>query len=302
MYRRLTVVGSILLICLLALTTAFAISNGEKIKTKGVITNRAGETLTVKTADGPCTVVVSTDTVVRQPLGLGARHKQVSSDVLIPGLRMKFEGVGDEQNRVVAKIIEFDSDDLALAEVIQAGLNPVAQQQAANMQRYATEKAATDAALEENRRRIEATQKDIQEVAEATSKRFSELTDWAVQREGSVHFDVGRSVLTPEHQQELKGFADEAMRLKGFVIEVKGFADSTGNLVDNQQLSKERAEAVIAYLLQECKVPVKNIVSPGAMSVTNPVASNESASGRAENRRVDLRILVNKGVAGAGAQ
>lgn len=302
MYRRVIVAGSIVLSCLLAWTTAFAISNGEKIKTKGVITSRAGETLTVKTADGPYTVVLSADTVVRQPVGLGARHKQVSSDVLIPGLRMKFEGVGDDQNRVAAKIIEFDSDDLALAEVIQAGLNPVAQQQAANMQRYAAEKAAMDAAIEANRQRIEANQKDIHEVAQATEKRFSELTDWAVQREGSIQFDVGRSIITPEHQQELKAMADEATKLKGYVIEVKGFADSTGNQVDNQQLSKERAEAVVAYLLQECKVPVKNIVAPGAMSVTNPVASNESASGRAENRRVDLRILVNKGVAGPGAR
>jgi outer membrane protein OmpA-like peptidoglycan-associated protein len=86
--------------------------------------------------------------------------------------------------------------------------------------------------------------------------------------------------------------------LKGYVIEVKGFADSTGDLVDNQQLSKERAQAVVAYLLQDCQVPVKNIVAPGAMSESNPVASNETARGRAENRRVDVKVLVNKGVAG----
>lgn len=300
MGRLFRVAGSVLLVCLLALASSFAITSGEKIKNKGVITNRVGDVLTVKTADGPYTLVLSSDTSVRHPVGLGARHKQMPPEVLIPGLKLKFEGVGDDQNRVIAKTIEFESDDLALAEVIQAALNPVAQQQAANMQRYETDKAATDAAIEANRQRIEANQKDIQEVAQSTEKRFSELTDWAVQREAAVHFDVGKSILSPEHQQELKVLADEALKMKGYVIEVKGFADSTGNLVDNQQLSKERAEAVIAYLLQECKVPVKNIVAPGAMSVTNPVASNETASGRSENRRVDLRILVNKGVAGTG--
>jgi outer membrane protein OmpA-like peptidoglycan-associated protein len=85
------------------------------------------------------------------------------------------------------------------------------------------------------------------------------------------------------------------------MIEVKGFADSTGSLVSNQQLSKERAQAVVAYLLQDCRVPVKNIVAPGAMSETHPVASNETAFGRAENRRVELRVLVNKGLSGDSA-
>lgn len=83
------------------------------------------------------------------------------------------------------------------------------------------------------------------------------------------------------------------------MIEVRGYADSTGNLDDNQELSKLRAQAVVAYLLQDCNVPVKNIVAPGAMSIAHPLASNETDAGRAENRRVELKILVNKGVAGS---
>jgi hypothetical protein len=75
-------------------------------------------------------VVLNSDTKVQRPIGLGARHKDMPLEVPIPGLRMKFEGVGDDQNPVVAKTIEFDNDDLAIAEVIQAGLKPAAQQQA----------------------------------------------------------------------------------------------------------------------------------------------------------------------------
>lgn len=307
MPKHMKVVASVFTVCLLAIGMAFAQTSGEKVKSKGVVTARTGDVLTVKTADGPFTVVLTADTKVQQPVGLGARHKQMPADVLIPGLRLKFEGVADDQSRVTAKTIEFDSDDLALAEVIQAGLNPTAQQQAKNMETYEADRQATNAALaatrqeiEANKQRIAANEQGIAEVAQATQKRFSELTDWAVKSQASVHFAVGNSAISAEHKQEIAAFAKEALNYKGYVIEVKGYADSTGNSVDNQVLSKERAEAVVAYLLQDCHVPVKNIVAPGAMSETHPVASNETTSGRAENRRVDLRLLINKGVAGEG--
>jgi OmpA-OmpF porin, OOP family len=305
MHRPMRVVTSLIVMSLLAWVSAFGFASGEKYKSKGVITNRTGDTLTVKTSEGDYTIVVNGQTKVQQPIGLGARHKQMPPEVLIPGLRMKFEGVTDDQNQVIATIVEFDSDDLALAEVIQAGLNPTSQQQARNMQTYEANRQATDAAIaankqeiDANKQRIAANEQGIQEVAQATQKRFSELTDWVAKREAIVHFEVGDSTISTEHKQELTALAQDALNNKGYVIEVKGFADSTGRSVDNQQLSKERAQAVVAYLLQECRIPVKNIVAPGAMSETNPAASNETAFGRAENRRVEVKILVNKGVAG----
>jgi outer membrane protein OmpA-like peptidoglycan-associated protein len=305
MQKQVRFLASLLAVCLLAAVAAFGVTNGEKVKTKGVITNRTGDTLIVKTSDGPYTVVLNSDTKVVQPVGLGARHKDVSPDVMIPGLRLKFEGVGDDQNRVLAKRIEFDNDDLALAEVIQAGLNPTAQQQAANMQTYAANKAATDAAIaaanqeiQENKQRIAANQSNIRLVADKTKERFSELTEWVPKAEATVHFNTGESVISDEHKKEIAALAEDALKYKGYVIEVKGYADSVGRLAANQQLSKERAEAVVAYLLQDCHVPVKNIVAPGAMSETHPVASNETPSGRAENRRVEIRLLVNRGIAG----
>jgi flagellar motor protein MotB len=68
----------------------------------------------------------------------------------------------------------------------------------------------------------------------------------------------------------------------------------------NQKLSMERAQEVIAFLLQDCNVPVRHIVAPGAMGTADPTASNETASGRAENRRVEVKVLVNKGLSSAG--
>jgi OOP family OmpA-OmpF porin len=308
MNRRTKVVSGLLAVCVLALGSAFA---SDKVKGKGVITQKSGSTLTVETDEGTTTVTVTSDTKVQHPIGLGARKKQVGQENLIPGLRLKYEGTGDE-NQVTAETITFDKDDLSLAKVIQAGLNPVAQQQAMNMATYTANKEATDAEIAANKadiaahqQEIEATkqeiaanQQGIQEVAQSTQKRFSDLATWYVKGETTVHFQVGDSAISGADQQAIANLAQHALSYNGFVIEVRGYADSTGKLQDNQQLSKERAQAVVAYLLQDCHVPVKNITAPGAMGEAHPAASNETADGRAENRRVDLKLLVNKGVTG----
>ena len=302
MFKRIGIAASVLAVCLLGLGLAFG-DTGGKVKGKGVVTFRAGDTLTVKTADGPVTVVVTGDTKVQQPVGLGIRKKEMPQDVLIPGLRLSFEGATDEQNQVIAKTITFESDDLALAEVIQAGLNPTAQQQAVHAQQIAKGRAAIEAnqaEIEANKQMIAANQEGINQVAQSTSQRFKELGEYAVKSEATLYFATGDYTLSPEGKQKLKAMAQDALMGKAYLIQVKGFADSVGSLADNQVLSKRRAEAVVAYLIQECGIPVGRIVAPGAMSETNPVASNETASGRAENRRTEVRLLINKGIAGVG--
>src|SRR5271166_5257017 len=262
-------------------------------------------------------VTINSDTKIQRPVGLtGMRKKDESADVLIPGLRMKFEGVGGEQeNQVIAKTITFDEDDLALAEVIQAGLNPTAQQQARNMQAIAANRSATEAnrsATEANAAAIAATQEEvaatkqevaankanIDEVARSTKKRFSEMGEVTTKDQYTVYFTNGEYSLTQQYKEGLANLAKEALTYsKGWALSVAGYADSVGTASSNQVLSKQRAQAVVAYLLQDCRVPVGRIVAPGAMGESNPAASNESASGRAENRRVDVKLLLNKGVA-----
>jgi len=305
--KRIAITTCLLALFAMAVAPAFGAS-GDKVKNKGVITLRNGDALTVETSEGIFTVTINSDTKIQHPVGLtGMRKKQDSPDVLIPGLRLKFEGVGGAQeNEVIAKTIDFDSDDLALAHVIQAGLNPVAQQQAQNMQTYATKQAATEAAIAANKQEIEATQQevaankaDIDEVARSTQKRFSEIGDFVAKSEYTVLFGTGQYGLTSEYKQGLTDIAKQALNYpKGWVISVAGYADSIGSASSNQVLSKQRAQAVVAYLLQDCGIPVGRIVAPGAMGETNPATSNESASGRAENRRVEVKLLLNKGVAG----
>ncbi len=306
--RRIGIAVSVLAVCLLSLGSALA---GDKVKGKGVITLRSGNNLTVETDDdATITVTVTSDTKVQHPVGLGARKKQVGQDVLIPGLKLKFEGTGDP-NQVTAETITFDRDDLSLAKVIQAGLNPTAQQQAKNMQTYQANKTATDAEIAANqaadqaaiaaaKQEIAANQASIDEVAKSTKKRFSELGDFAVKGEHTVYFATGDYSISGEDRQALADLAKQALTYqKGYVIQVAAFADSVGTAASNQVLSKQRAQAVVAYLLQDCSIPVGRIVAPGAMGESNPVASNETTSGRTENRRADVKLLVNKGIAGA---
>src|SRR5271166_2800979 len=184
--HRKVIVASLVAIFMLVSASAFG-ATGEKVKNKGVITLRAGDTLTVKTSEGVFTVTINSDTKIQHPVGLtGIRKKQDTPDVLIPGLRMKFEGVGgDQENQVIAKTIDFDEDDLSLAEVIQAGLNPTAQEQARHAQEIAANRAANQAnaaAIAATQEEVAATQQEvaankanIDEIASSTKKRFSEI-------------------------------------------------------------------------------------------------------------------------------
>jgi OmpA-OmpF porin, OOP family len=284
----------------------------KKIKVKGMITSRTGDNVTLKTADGNVTVTLDDDTKVQQPKGLGLRKKQMSAAVLIPGLRVVVEGTGDPTSQFTAKSITFDDQDLQTAEMIQAGLTPTAAQVQTNQENIASNKegiaqnqqdtAANKVQLASQQQQISSNQSDIasnQKDIAANSKRFSELADYDVKGDLTVNFPTGSSTLSTDSKSALSQLARSATGLSGYLIQVKGFADSTGNASMNQQLSMDRAQEVIAYLLQDCKIPVRHIVAPGAMGTADPTGSNETASGRAENRRVEVKVLVNRGAAGS---
>jgi OmpA-OmpF porin, OOP family len=310
MQNRKTRIGYAALVLCLAVGMAYGASNGEKVKVQGMITGRTGESVTIKTTDGSAvTVVLNDDTKVQQPKGLGLRKKQMSATVLVPGLKISVDGVGDAQSHVVAQTINFNSDDLETAEMIQAGLTPTKQAVATNQQDIAANKQATQTnaqgiaanqvqtaankqQIANNQEQIDANQQEIQ----ATTKRFSELSEYATKGDAVVNFAVGSSVISASDKAALKQLAQSATGLTGYIIQVKGFADTSGNAAMNQKLSMERAQEVIAFLLQDCNVPVRHIVAPGAMGTADPTASNETASGRAENRRVEVKVLVNKGL------
>jgi OOP family OmpA-OmpF porin len=267
---RITIVANLMGLCLLAWASVL-LATGDNTKIKGVIVSRTGETFIVRAPNGKVTVVLTDETKTKDAKGLfGLRKEYMANTFLMPGLKVQVEGVSDEQGRVVANTITVDGDDLETAEMIQSGLHPTAGQVSTNTQ-------------------------DIQ----GLSDRFSKLGDYDVKAEATVKFAVGSSSISPEDLEELKKLAQTATALTGYIIEVKGFADASGNADMNEKLSRERAEAVVGYLIQQCDGPVRHVVAPGAMGESQPAASNESKEGRAENRRVEVKVLVNKGISGA---
>jgi outer membrane protein OmpA-like peptidoglycan-associated protein len=310
--NRKTIVASLIALFLLASVSAFGAS-GDKAGAKGMIIARAGETFVVKTADGNITVVLTDGTTTKDDRGLfGLEKQQMSSVVLIPGLKVDVDGTSDDQGRVVAKTITVDGDDLETAEMVQAGLHPTAQQVSANVQAISTNQqniganqqnieankvqlAAQKESIETNQQIIGENIKDI----EANTNRFMALSEYDVKGEATVKFKVGSSDIAAADQEELKKLAQTAAGLKGYIVEVTGYADSTGSAAINTKLSEDRAKAVVTYLFQQGGIPVRHIVAPGAMGEYGAAAPNETKSGRAENRRVEVKILVNKGIAGS---
>jgi OmpA-OmpF porin, OOP family len=262
MKQKMTIAVSLSVVCFLACTSLFG-ARGDKAEVKGMIISRTGDTLTVKTSSGNVTVALTDETKTKDNKGLiGLRKQYMANTVLIPGLKVDIDGA-EADGRVVAETITVDGDDLETAEMIQAGLHPTAQQ------------------MQEN------------------TERFSKLGEYDVKAEATVRFTVGSAQVSSEDQEQLKKLAQTATGLTGYLIEVKGFADSSGNAIMNEKLSEDRAEAVVGYLVQQCNVPVRHIVAPGALGEYQPAASNETKEGRAQNRRVEVKVLVNKGIAGS---
>jgi outer membrane protein OmpA-like peptidoglycan-associated protein len=123
-----------------------------------------------------------------------------------------------------------------------------------------------------------------------------------------VLFAVGRSTLTPDARGALDEAAAWAKAEKergntnGWLVQVVGFADSTGNTAKNRALSSRRAKSVIDYLVLKYDMDIRRLVQPYGYGDSKPIASNKTAAGRAQNRRVEVRILQNRGIANKMAQ
>ena len=112
----------------------------------------------------------------------------------------------------------------------------------------------------------------------------------------SVTFKVNSAMLSPDEKTKLDDIATKALNTKGYVIEVAGFTDSTGGIQKNKILSQHRADAVIQYLVENHQIPLRRIITPYGYGKLNPIADNSTREGRAQNRRVEVKLLVNKGL------
>jgi len=268
-------------------------------KLEGVIKGRNGAQIILQTVDSPKIIVLLTDrTDVGQYEGaLKARTKHMSMAALVPGLPIKVEGDYNSENQLVAKTIRFKGNDLEQAQAIQAGLAETKKQAQMNkeeLEKQNAELAAQNAALKEQSEKVTANRAAI----DAAIARFGQLDDYYILDEVTVYFANGKVKVDPKYTPQLVALSEKAKTIKAYMVQVKGYASASGSASFNQKLSEDRARNVTNILLQQGHLPLTNMLAPGAMGESRQVVKDKAADSEAENRRVVVRILQNKGIAG----
>src|ERR1700754_844119 len=284
--------------------------SGQKMKLKGVVTRRDADTFTVRDMNGVDTIVRLDDrTSVKTKGGFlrgGTNYAQTS---ILRGLNVEIEGRGNGSGELAAEKIRFNEADMRVARAVESRAAPLEEradttenklsQVEANAQRLSgqlEELAAVSNAARGGAKAAQATADAAVAGVNATNERISALDDYQPQDTAAVNFRSGSSILLPDSKAKLDEIATKALNAKGYVLEVTGFADTNGSIKRNQLLSQQRADAVIRYLVESHQIPLRRIVTPFGYGETNPVADNETKEGRAQNRRVEIKLLVNKGL------
>jgi OmpA-OmpF porin, OOP family len=280
---------------------------------QGVINGRSGATMTVRTQfSGNVVVLLTPSTEVDEVEGLlKARKKEMGVTALIPGLPVQVQGTYNAQNQLVANTVKFKGDDLKNAEDIQAGVAPTEQLAQANQQQIQQSEQqiqAQKAALQQQQAQLQAEQQQTaanqaaiaanKAAIAADNKRFGELADYNILGEATVYFANGSTEIDAQYKPQLLKLAQQAVGITAYIIQVQGYASKVGSAALNQKLSAERADHVLEFLEQQGNIPLTNVLAPGAMGTSSQVAPDATVEGQAENRRVVVRILQNKGIAG----
>jgi outer membrane protein OmpA-like peptidoglycan-associated protein len=291
-------------------TTTRSVASGEKMKIKGVVVKREADTFTVRDLTGNDTVVRLTDrTSVKTNGGFLRGGSNYQTTNILRGLNLEVEGRGGSSGELVADKVRFNETDLRTARAVESRATPLeerasvsegrlseVEQNATKLSGQLDELAAVSNAARGGAKAAQDTADAAVAGVNATNERISALDDYVPQETAAVTFRVGSSVINAENKAKLDAIATKALNAKGYVLEVTGFADATGNTERNRALSSRRADAVIRYLVENHQIPLRRIVTPYGFGESNPVADNKTRDGRAQNRRVEVKVLVNKGL------
>jgi OmpA-OmpF porin, OOP family len=249
-------------------------AEGQKAKIRGVIVDRNGDEIRVREGDKAThDIMLKDDTKIETPSGfLKMDRIRRDTTTLLPGLMLTVEGHGGEGGRLYADKIKFSSTSYRTAQQINVGTEKTKGQVSANADSIAR-----------NKQRIA-----------AVNKRVSNLDDYDLKSETIVWFETGSAQLSQAARQALDAVITNSATLKGYLIEVTGYADTTGTPAVNRPLSAHRAEAVVAYLTEVGKVPLRRILNPTGMGTADAIATNKTPDGRAMNRRAQVRVLLNR--------
>ncbi len=287
------------------------VSNGERMKIKGVITRRDPDTFTVRDLNGVDTSIRLADTtrVTERKSNPFRRAKNYGTTNILRGLNVEVEGRGDASGQLVADTVKFSEEELKVARTVESRVNPVedrlgagenrlgqVEQNAQRISGQIDELAAVSNAAKGGARAAQDTADAAVAGVGATNERIGALDDYVPQDMLAVNFRPGSAVLSPQAKSQLDQIANKAFSAKGYVIEVSGYADSTGNIDVNRRLSQQRADAVVRYLAEEHRIPLRRIITPFGFGQSQAIADNHTQQGRAQNRRVEVKVLVNRGL------
>ncbi len=308
-----------------AQTNTLQVAAGQKMNIEGVVYGQQQDSIIVRaTGGGIYNVTFSANPEVKEKKSNPFRsaRKYTKAD-LVPGLHVEVKGTGDNSGGIAAREIRLTQDDFKVAQTIDTRVVPVenrlsdtqarlgeAEQNAQRLSGQVQEisiisnaartgaKTAQDTAdnamstATDARSRADSAKVGVQ----AANERITSLDDYAVKNLATVHFKVGSSNLSKEDRDELSKFAEQIKEERGYVIEVAGFASSDGDVSVNRKLSQRRADAVIQYLAENYSIPLRRFITPMGYGESQPVGDNKTHTGRVENRRVEVRILVSKGL------
>ena len=260
------------------------VPSGSKMKFEGVVIDRTADTFTIR--DRTRTdyqVRLTDDTSIKSKGGFLKGGKKYPVTDILRGLIVEVEGRGDPQGELVADKIRFRESDMRSSITSEARVRPVEE----NQEKIANQMDELYAIAQEAR----------QQVA-AVNDRVTALDEYDVQAHVAVTFRVNSAVLSPEAKQRLDEVAAKALASSGYMIEIAGHTDSTGGERLNMQLSGDRAESVVEYLTVKHKIPARRFITPMGYGKSDAVADNSTSAGRQQNRRVEVKILANRGLTG----
>jgi outer membrane protein OmpA-like peptidoglycan-associated protein len=291
----------------------YQIAAGSKAEVKGSILSRTGDLVRVRERTSGTIVVVNiTDNTKierKKSKALFFRHTDMDVTAMVPGLTIAAEGVGNSKGQLEAEKISFTPDEFAIevAEEQQVQANQAAAQNAQSTanQGVAAATVAQSSATQAQQSADQASQEaqaagglgvvDAAAVA-MVNQRVSDLDHYKVEAENDVFFDADSAVLKDAAKPALADLARVAKSLDGYLIEISGYtAHPSNKKIDYQKLSEERAAAVAHYFYEVQNIPMRRILMPVGYGTTHRLASNTDAEGRELNRRVDVKVLVNKG-------
>ena len=279
------------------------LTSGQKYKVKGVVVSKDDSSFTVRDAVGVDTnVVLNPGTSIKTKGGFFGGGDTIATNGIVRGLNLEVEGRGDTSGALAATKVRFGKDDFRVAQSIDSRVAPAEErltQSEQNAQRISgqiDELMAISNAARGGARAAQDTADAAIAGVNATNQRISSLDDYVVQSTSTVNFKVASAMLSEEAKANLDKVAQTAMTMKGYTIEITGFASSDGDVKRNKSLSQKRAQAVIDYLVETHNVPLRRIGTSYGFGELQAVADNTTLEGRNQNRRVEVKLLASRGM------